>query len=235
MTPPWARLIPAIRRADRYVRRVGVAAARENNKIPGACQFYAQLILRSAGIIPAIQRADRYVRRVGAAAMCEINKIPTARQFTTESILWAAGITARFWAIIQSIRLRPRPDPETVALNKIDDRVIACARTVSKMLGSGLPEIVYENALAHELRKASLTVSQQQAVPVFYDGMIVGDYTADLLVEDTVVVELRAVRSRGTIHKVECMNNLRATRLALYLVVNFGTRHLNIQRVVSSA
>jgi GxxExxY protein len=166
--------------------------------------------------------------------MCEINKIPTAHQFATASILCVAGITARFWAIIQSIRLRPRPDPETVALNKIDDRVIACARTVSKMLGSGLPEIVYENALAHELRKAHLTVSQQQAVPVFYDGMIVGDYTADLLVEETIVVQLKAIRNRDPIYKVDCTNNLRATRLPLYLMLNFGTRRLNIQRVVSS-
>src|SRR5580693_2991881 len=96
-------------------------------------------------------------------------------------------------------------------LNALSERIIGCAFTVANGLGSGFLERVYENALAHELRKAGFAVAQQQGVSVIYDDVIVGEYAADLLVEAAVVVELKAVRALDDVHQAQCMNYLRAT------------------------
>ena len=79
---------------------------------------------------------------------------------------------------------------DKVAINLISEKIIGCAFVVLNTLGVGFLEKIYENALAHELRKAGLTVEQQHNVVVHYDGVVVGTYTADPLVENTVLVEL---------------------------------------------
>ena len=117
-------------------------------------------------------------------------------------------------------------------LNALSERIIGCAFTVANRLGSGFLEKVYENALAHELRKAGLTVAQQQGVSVTYDDVIVGEYAADLLVEAAVLVELKAVRALDDIHQAQCMNYLRATGMHLCLLLNFGRPRLEIRRIV---
>jgi GxxExxY protein len=117
-------------------------------------------------------------------------------------------------------------------LNALSERIIGCAFTVANRLGSGFLEKVYENALAHELRKAGLTVAQQQGVSVVYDDVIVGEYAADLLVEAAVVVELKAVRALDDVHQAQCMNYLRATGMHLCLLLNFGKPRLEIRRIV---
>ena len=78
---------------------------------------------------------------------------------------------------------------------QITEKIIGCAYTVANTLGSGFLEKVYENALAHEMRKGALDVKQQFAVDVYYDGIIAGQYVADLLVENEILVELKAVKS----------------------------------------
>ena len=117
-------------------------------------------------------------------------------------------------------------------LNALSERIIGCAFAVANGLGSGFLEKVYENALAHELRKAGLRVAQQQGVSVTYDDVIVGEYAADLLVEAAVVVELKAVRALDDIHQAQCMNYLRATGMHLCLLLNFGRPRLEIRRIV---
>jgi len=97
-------------------------------------------------------------------------------------------------------------------------------------LGAGFLEKVYENALAHELRKAGLTACQQHSVEVRYDGIVVGSYTADLLVQNTVLVELKAARALEPIHAAQCLNYLKATGLLLCLLLNFGNPRLEIRR-----
>src|SRR3954453_17236190 len=82
---------------------------------------------------------------------------------------------------------------DKVASNLLSEKIIGCAFVVSNTLGVGFLEKVYENALAHELRKAGLLVEQQHAITVHYDGVVIGSYTADLLVEKVVLVELKAV------------------------------------------
>src|SRR3954462_14887194 len=115
---------------------------------------------------------------------------------------------------------------DKVASNLLSEKIIGCAFVVSNTLGAGFLEKVYENALAHELRKAGLAVLQQYGMVVRYDGIDVGEYAVDLLVEGAVLVELKAVRALDDIHRAQCMNYLKATGLHLCLLVNFGKTRL---------
>jgi GxxExxY protein len=121
---------------------------------------------------------------------------------------------------------------EASRINAISEQIIGCAFTVSNVLGTGFLEKVYENALAHELRKAGLRVEQQSQIHVVYDGVEVGYYVADLLVEDCVLAEMKTVEVFDDIHLAQCLNYLKATGLKLCLLVNFGTSKVGIKRVV---
>ena len=117
-------------------------------------------------------------------------------------------------------------------LNELSRGVIGCAFTVLNTLGVGFLEKVYENALAHELRKAGLAVAQQRGVTVTYDGVTVGDYAVDLLVQESVIVALKATKAVANIHRAQCINYLRATGLHICLLLNFGNPRLEIKRIV---
>ncbi len=117
-------------------------------------------------------------------------------------------------------------------VNDITERIIGCGYTVSNTLGSGFLEKVYENALVHEMRKNGLRVEQQRPIQVVYDGVVVGDYVADLLVEEEVLVELKAVKAIESVHQAQCLNYLKATRLKVCLILNFGETRLGIKRLM---
>jgi len=123
-------------------------------------------------------------------------------------------------------------DTDKHRLNQITEQIIGCAYTVGNQLGCGFLEKVYENALAHELRKAGLVVAQQQPITVRYDGVVVGDYIADLLVAECVMVELKAVKALDDVHLAQCLNYLKATGLQVCLLINFGNPKVEVRRVV---
>ena len=118
-------------------------------------------------------------------------------------------------------------------LNKISEKIIRAAYKVSNTLGSGFLEKVYENALAVELKKNRISVEQQKPIKVFYENSVVGDYFADLLVEDEVVIELKASKCIEDIHLAQCLNYLYATGKKLGLILNFGNPRVEIKRVVN--
>ncbi|MSP02392.1 MAG: GxxExxY protein [Acetobacteraceae bacterium] len=122
---------------------------------------------------------------------------------------------------------------DRTALNAISERIIGCAFTVANTPGHGFLENVYENALAHELAKAGITVAQQLGVVAQYDGVTIGTYAADLLVESTILLELKAARALDTAHMAQCLNYLKATGLPLCLLLNFGAQRLEIRRLVN--
>jgi GxxExxY protein len=109
-------------------------------------------------------------------------------------------------------------------LNQVTERIIGCAFKVANVLGCGFSEKVYENAMVHELRKSGLSVQQQKAVTVTYDGIVVGEYLADLLVEEKVLVELKSARALEDAHTAQCLNYLAATGFPICLLINFGKR-----------
>ena len=121
------------------------------------------------------------------------------------------------------------------SLDLLSERVIGAFFQVSNALGAGFLEKVYENALVHELRKQGLAAVQQKSIPVYYDGVLVGDYVADLIVEGKVLLELKAVKALSDEHSAVCMNYLRATKLPVCLLLNFATPRLGIKRLVSDS
>ncbi len=118
-------------------------------------------------------------------------------------------------------------------LNRITSEVIRCAYAVSNTLGCGFLEKVYENALLHELLKAGVKAEQQKPIQVHYDGVVVGEYFADLLVEDVVIIELKVVKALEEIHSAQCLNYLKATGLRICLLINFANPRVEIKRLLN--
>ncbi len=116
--------------------------------------------------------------------------------------------------------------------DKITESIIGCAIAVSNTLGAGFLEKVYENALVLELQKASLTVEQQKKIQVKYENIVVGDYVTDLIVNDSVLLEIKATKSIDEIHQAQILNYLKATGFRVGLILNFGTPKLGIKRMV---
>ena len=116
--------------------------------------------------------------------------------------------------------------------DRISERIIGCAFAVANTLGAGFVEKVYENALAYELRSGGVAVEQQAAVVVRYEGVIVGEYAVDLLVEGAVVVELKAVRGFDDAHFAQCLNYLKAAGLRVCLLINFGRTRIEVRLFV---
>ena len=114
--------------------------------------------------------------------------------------------------------------------NRITETIIGCAYRVANELGCGFLEKVYENALAHELRKSGLSVEQQKPITVRYDGVVVGDYVADLVVEGVILIELKCCRNLDEIHEAQCLNYLKATDLPICLLINFAKPKFDIKR-----
>lgn len=106
--------------------------------------------------------------------------------------------------------------------SEITSKIIGCAISVHNALGAGFIEKVYENALSLELTIQGHSVKQQHPIAVYYRDLVVGEYTADLVVDDKVIVELKAVTSLAPIHEVQLVHYLRATGMEVGLVLNFG-------------
>ena len=119
-----------------------------------------------------------------------------------------------------------------MTIDEITEKVIGAAFKVSNTLGVGFLEKVYENALAIELRKAGLVVEQQRPVKVYYEGAVVGDYMADVVVEREVLLELKTAKAIEEPHKAQVLNYLKATGLHVGLLLNFGTPRLGVKRLV---
>jgi GxxExxY protein len=115
-------------------------------------------------------------------------------------------------------------DADEEKLNEMTEKIIGCAFEVHNTLGPGFAERVYENALVLELKKLGLAVQQQVPLAVRYKGALVGDYTADLIVEKVVMVENKAVRNFDDGHSAQCINYLACTALPICLLLNFGKK-----------
>jgi len=116
--------------------------------------------------------------------------------------------------------------------DKTTEKIIGAAYTVSNELGAGFLEKVYENALCLELAKQGLHAEQQSSIVVKYQGQVVGEYFADLIVEGCVIVELKAVKGFDAIHQAQLLNYLKATGIHTGLLLNFGTTRLGVKRMV---
>jgi GxxExxY protein len=109
-------------------------------------------------------------------------------------------------------------------------QVIGLAMKVHRTLGPGFLESVYQKALLYELAKAGLKVESDQPIQVRYEGVIVGDFKADLIVNDELIVELKAVSGLAVEHEVQLVNYLTATGKDIGLLLNFGGRSLEFKK-----
>ena len=109
-----------------------------------------------------------------------------------------------------------------MTLDETTDFVIACCFKVHNALGAGFLEKVYENALMMELASSKLNVRQQVPIAVKYNGVVVGEYFADILVNELVICELKANEVLSKDHEIQLVNYLAATGLDVGLLVNFG-------------
>lgn len=113
---------------------------------------------------------------------------------------------------------------------ELTEKIIGCAIKVHNTLGPGFLESVYQKALAHELRTAGLHVEWEKPIAVTYDGVPVGDFSADLLVEDKVMLELKANHALAPANEVQLVNYLMATGVETGLLLNFGAERLEFKR-----
>jgi len=113
----------------------------------------------------------------------------------------------------------------------LTSKIIECAFRVHNKLGFGFLESVYQNALAIELSRAGLKVDKERRIVVQYDGQVVGDFIADMIVEDKIIVELKSLKEIHPVHEAQVVNYLKATGMEVGLLVNFGEK-VQIKRKV---
>ena len=121
---------------------------------------------------------------------------------------------------------------ESEVLDALVERVVGAVYEVSNILGAGFLEKVYERALLKELVLRGMTVQSQVGFPVSYKGQCVGEYVADLVVEQRLVVEIKCVEHLANEHLAQCINYLRASGLKMALLVNFQKPKVEWKRVV---
>ena len=109
-------------------------------------------------------------------------------------------------------------------------QIIQCAYNVRKELYAGFLESVYRNALLIELRGNGLKVDKEVPINVHYNNVIVGEFRADIIVEDLVILELKAIQKLSTIHEAQLVNYLTATNIEHGLLINFGSEKLEVKR-----
>ncbi|MBU0712575.1 GxxExxY protein [bacterium] len=116
---------------------------------------------------------------------------------------------------------------------ELSDKVIGSAIEVHKELGNGFLEKVYENALMIEFNLNGNSVKNQYQIPVLYKGKVVGEYFADILVEDKIILELKVAKSIEPIHEAQLIHYLKATGIKVGYILNFGYPHkLQFKRIV---
>ncbi|MFD2696429.1 GxxExxY protein [Mesonia sediminis] len=110
-------------------------------------------------------------------------------------------------------------------------KIIGCAMQVHSTLGNGFQEVIYQRALAIEMQKQGLTFNRELEMPLYYDGHRVGGRRVDFLVEDKVIVELKALVKLEDVHLAQGLNYLVAYKVDLGLLLNFGAQSLEVKRL----
>ena len=119
--------------------------------------------------------------------------------------------------------------------SQLTEKIIKCYFDVYNNLGNGYLESVYENAMFYELQKQGLRVNQQKNITVYYKDIIVGSFYADLIVNDSVIIELKASNQLNKKHETQLVNYLKATGIEVGLLFNFGRRPEFKRRVKSNS
>ncbi len=122
---------------------------------------------------------------------------------------------------------------EDVIYKDLSYKIVGCAMEVHNKLGFGFMEKVYENALIIEFMNKKIDSKQQVPIKVIYKGETIGEYIADILIENKIIIELKTCESISNAHRSQIINYLKATGLKLGLLINFGTKNLEYERFVN--
>ena len=126
-----------------------------------------------------------------------------------------------FGIILKSVK-SAKSVPEKMKHQDLTSKIIQCAYKVHNTLGFGFLEIIYQNALLIELLKAGLQAEKEKKIQVYYEAQLVGDYMADIIVENKVILELKSVKDLHPAHEAQVINYLKATGIEVGLLTNFG-------------
>ncbi len=118
--------------------------------------------------------------------------------------------------------------------SRLTGDIIGCAMRLHAYLGNGYPEIIYQRGLAHEMNKTGITFSREVEMPVYYDGIQIGTRRADFIINEQVVLELKAVSEINSRHANQVLNYLKAYNLEVGLLINFGEESLRPKRFINS-
>jgi GxxExxY protein len=125
-------------------------------------------------------------------------------------------------------------DEKDYKYSKITHKIIGAAMKVHSALGNGFQEVIYQRALAIEFPKYELSFQRELEMPIYYDGIEIGTRRVDFLVEDKIMVELKALIKLEDVHFAQAINYLEAYRLEIGLLVNFGAKSLETRRFIKS-
>jgi len=132
---------------------------------------------------------------------------------------------------MESTRARSGQRENQMLDEELSYKVIGCAQAVHRVLGPGFPESVYHKALCYELVSTGLPFESEKAADVFYDGKLCGEFRMDILVDGCLVLELKALTALNGEHMAQVLSYLKATGLRTGLLMNFGTKSLDVKRV----
>ena len=119
-----------------------------------------------------------------------------------------------------------------VLYKELSYAIVGAAMEVHRILGPGFLEAVYQKALAHELALRGIRFEQFKRLPVYYKGVLIGEYEADFVIEDKIILEIKAVSKLQPRYGAQAHHYLAATGLRLAILLNFGARSLEYQRIV---
>ena len=121
-------------------------------------------------------------------------------------------------------------EPDIITTDHLITEVIECAKRIRRQLGPGFLEKVYKNAMVVELRKLNLNFETEKLIQVLYDGIVVGEYRTDIIVEGKLILELKATQDLSIANEVQLVNYLTSTQIDDGLLINFGSDKLLFKR-----
>jgi GxxExxY protein len=115
---------------------------------------------------------------------------------------------------------------------ELTGKIIGCAMKVHNTLGNGFQEVIYQRCLALEMEKQDLQFQREMEMPIYYEGVEVGQRRVDFLVEGKIMVELKAIIELEKVHIAQALNYLEAFQLEIGLLINFGGTRLTFKRLI---
>ena len=125
-------------------------------------------------------------------------------------------------------------DKSPVNINDLTHKIIGCAMKVHNTLGSGFQEVIYQKALAIEMKLQGVIFEREKEMPIFYCDELIGARRVDFFVENCVMVEIKALEQIESIHKNQAINYLEAYNLEIGMLINFGAKSLQFKRLINS-